>query len=243
MDLGLDYAYMAFDVASEGLRAFIDAAKTLNMAGFNLTMPLKRDILPYIDVLDTSAELAGAVNTVALRADKLYGFNTDGEGFMLSLNSVGIDIDVVKAVVLGTGGASVSITNALVRHGADVKVGTRQRNLAVSDDMFCLWDELAYACSDCTLLVNATPLGMHGFANDFTDFSFLDALPGGAAVYDLIYSPRETSLLKNARARGLQAVNGIPLLVMQAALAFRHFTGEMPSEAAINSVMEEIFYV
>jgi shikimate dehydrogenase len=241
--LGLDYAYMAFDVRPEGLNAFIGAAKSLNMAGFNLTMPLKRDILPYIDVLDESAKVSGAVNTVAVntvavntvavRGGQLFGYNTDGEGFVLSLESLGMDIGRLKAVVLGTGGAGSAVADTLGRHGAKVSVAAR-RDIHVPA-------VLSEACAGCSLLVNATPLGMHGSSDDFSGFKFLDALPEDTCVYDLIYHPRETALLKAAKAKGCKTVNGLPMLVNQAALAFKHFTGEMPPGEVISDVLEEIY--
>ena len=232
---GLPYVYISFDIGPESLKEFADAARLLGMGGFNLTMPHKERILPFLDEIDPQAQEFGAVNTVAVKDGKLKGYNTDGKGFVQSIGHVG---GLPKsALVLGAGGAGKAAARALAQNGVDVAVAARRAEGLSPDIEYAPWGHAAEAARGRELLVNATPLGMRGF-DDFDGFPFLDALKDGAAVCDLIYEPRETSLLRAARAKGFRAVNGIPLLVWQAALAFRHFTGVMPQNT--EAVLEEL---
>jgi shikimate dehydrogenase len=233
---GLDYAYMGFNVKPEGLGAFTAAARTLNMVGFNVTMPLKEKIAPFLDELDSSA-CGGAVNTVYARDGRLIGGNTDGAGFVLSMERAGGLPGT--ALILGAGGSARALAASLTAANVSVTVASRRTvrfDLPRTD--YIAWDDFPARLPDCGLLINATPLGMHGAdAGDYTDLDFLDALPADACAYDLIYAPPVTALLAAAARRGLRTVNGLPHLVCQGALAFKLFTGHMPSEADIDEAL------
>jgi shikimate dehydrogenase len=191
---------------------FFSAAKTLDMLGFNVTMPLKQHIIPYLDVLDILAERCGAVNTVLIRNGKFIGCNTDGEGFIASLNSFKPD----TALILGHGGAAKAVAEALKLYGTQV----HQLSLRTE------WEDLSEWARHSALIVNATPLGMSG-CKQFKNFKFLDHT--NALIYDLVYNPRETELLAAASERGLKTLDGIALLTAQAVLAFEKFTGKRPN--------------
>lgn len=230
-----EYAYLAFDVTPDTLPAFVAGARVMGMAGFNVTMPLKERVGPLLDGLDASA-LNGAVNTVFQRDGRWIGANTDGKGFVLSLASV-----PERAMILGAGGSARVIAAALREAGAAVTVASRRPpRWSLDGASPCAWDEFSARLKEHNLLVNATPLGMDGAdKGDFADFGFLDALPGDAAVYDLVYAPNPTNLLKHAQKRGLTAINGIRHLVSQAALSFAYFTGqEVPLTVAENITRE-----
>lgn len=233
------YAYLAFDVTPEALPAFVAGARAMGMAGFNVTMPLKERVVPLLDELDASAS-AGAVNTVFARGGRLYGANTDGQGFVMSLTLSGGALPE-RAMILGAGGSARVIAFALLGAGVSVTVASRRAVRFDTDDQrlqYCAWDEFPARLPGHDLLVNATPLGMEGAdKGDFADFGFLDALPNGAAVYDLVYAPRRTSLLKQAEARGLVAQNGLAHLVCQAALSFERFTGQALGLDAVRDVL------
>lgn len=233
--LGLAYAYMAFDVTAETLGRFLDAARLLGIAGFNVTMPLKESILPHLDRIGESAERYGAVNTVVNRGGALTGHNTDGGGFLLSLEGL-IDLERARALILGAGGAAKAVALALGEKRAEVRTVSRRQEPVGGAASF-RWDDIAEAAKGCSLLVNATPLGMHGVREEFADFSFLDSLEPGAAVFDLVYAPRETLLLREASRRGYRALNGLSHLVRQAALSFELFTGQMPSPKTIGDTL------
>ncbi len=239
--LGLNYAYLAFDITHDGLKRFTEAARLMGIAGFNVTMPLKERIIPYLDAVSDAAGLCGAVNTVVNKAGTLIGHNTDGDGFARSLEREGFVFNGKKALVLGAGGAARAVALALAKRGMSVRMASRSpdKEVVAEGAEYCNWSDTGSEAEGCPLLVNATPLGMHGVNEDFADLSFLDALPSDSIIYDLIYSPRETALLKAAKGRGLRAINGVPHLVCQAALSFELFTGHTPSERVVSDLLTD----
>lgn len=232
--LGLDYIYLCQFVRRGDVKEWLKAAKLLDFAGFNCTMPHKVDMVPLMDELDEDAARFGAVNTVCLRDGKLYGFNTDGRGFYQSLRSKGIDPAGRSVTILGTGGAAKSVALKLLHSGVD-HITVCNRTLAKAEQL-CAADArkmtampftpeaLARAARDADLLVNCTSLGMSGVGADFDSLAFLDALPSHAPVCDLIYSPAVTSLLGRAAEQGHTTLNGLGLLIWQAIYALEEFT-------------------
>ena len=234
--LGLDgVAYTAKVVRRGELADYIGWARENGIAGFNATMPHKEDLVPLMDELDSSARSIGSVNTVCLRDGKLYGHSTDGPGFLAALEH---ELHIKPAgrtiSVLGAGGAARAVACALSQAGA-ARVFVCNRTIERAAAL-CTLDPSGRlipvgfdhetmcqlsACSD--LLVNCTNLGMEGCPDQFADMSFLSALPRGAAVYDLIYHPVETELLRQARLRGLTTSNGLSMLIWQAVLALEYF--------------------
>ena len=234
--LGLEeITYTARVVRRGELPDYLAWAKENRVTGFNATMPHKEDLVPLMDELDSAARSIGSVNTVCLRDGKLYGHSTDGPGFLAALeHELHIDPNRRTVTLLGAGGAARSVACALAQAGAArVYVCNRTAERAVDlcslDPTGCLVSDrfdsetLSRLLADSDLLVNCTNLGMEGCPGQFEDFSFLDTLPRRAAVYDLIYHPGETELLRQARRRGLAAANGLSMLVWQAVLALEYF--------------------
>jgi shikimate dehydrogenase len=244
-DRRLPYVYAAFDIEPERAEDFLRAARLLKIAGFNLTMPLKEKIIPYLDALSENAERYGAVNTVVNRDGKFYGYNTDGDGFIASLSGSGFDVSRRKALILGTGGAAKAVAIALAQKGAQVKMASRHPETLPAlgcnnNSGYCHWNDLTDEVTGCSLLINATPLGMLGFKEDFSDFAFLDGLEAEALVYDLIYAPKQTQLLQKAAGKNFATMNGLFHLVYQAALSFVLFTGQNPGEESIQKIIRRI---
>ena len=246
--LGLDYEYTYQTVKRGETTLWLDRVRSEGWAGFNATMPHKETLVPYMDELDEDARLYGAVNTVCSRHGKLYGFNTDGGGFARALAGANIPIKGTRFVLLGAGGAAKAVALKLAQQGAGhVTVCNRTMEKAAAltahspDTMtpcgFTL-PELSAACSESDVLVNCTNLGMNG-SPDFETLDFLNSLPKGAAVCDLIYHPLETSLLKKAKQQGHPAMNGLPLLIHQAILALEHFTQTKIDPTAMLPLVEE----
>jgi shikimate dehydrogenase len=225
--LGLDWVYVAFPVPRGEGAAAVRAVATLGLAGLNVTMPHKADAAAGCDDLSSEAAALRAVNTVVNTGGKLVGHSTDGDGFLRALDDEGITVAGKLAVVLGTGGAARAITHALGRAGAQVTVAGRRPEAvrsAVSlapGGVAVSLDELDVERFD--VIVNATPLGMNGEPPPF-DPAVLQA---GQFVFDTVY-PVETPLLREARARGLQATGGLGMLVHQGALSFSLWTGVEP---------------
>lgn len=247
--LGLDYVYLCQPVPRGQCQAWLECAKFAGYAGFNATMPHKEELLPLLDELDGDARLIGAVNTVCIRDGKAYGYNTDGAGFLRALADLGVDPAGKRITVLGAGGASKAVCLKLAQAGARVTVCNRSREKA---EALCAHDpehltaagfapeDLSAAMASCQVLVNGTSLGMEGTGGQFADFSFLDALPPGAAVVDLIYHPAETELLRRARLLGHRTANGMGLLVHQAVLALEHFTGEAIDAGEMQKILSAV---
>ena len=249
--LGLNYIYLCQPVPRGSCRQWLDCARFAGYAGFNATMPHKEELVGLMDELDEDARLFGAVNTVCLRDGKAWGYNTDGAGFLRTLDDEGISPAGKRVLVLGAGGAAKAVCLKLAQAGADVVVCNRTVSKAAE---LCALapehlrpagfdiDTLRREAAGCRLLVNCTSLGMEGTKGQFADFSFLDELPRGAAVVDLIYAPAETELLRRAREKGHRTANGIGLLVNQAVLALEHFTGAEVDAAEMKKLLsDELF--
>jgi shikimate dehydrogenase len=222
--LELDWVYVALPVARGRGAAAVRAIHALGLAGLNVTMPHKADAADACDDLAPAAAALGAVNTVVVDADgSLVGHSTDGEGFLRALADEGVAVSDRRCVVLGAGGAARAIAHALGGAGGQVTVAARRAEAARSAARLAPGGT-AIALDDVPVenfdvVVNATPLGMHGEPPPF------DAarLRTGQFVFDTVY-PAETPLLAEARARGLDAAGGLGMLVHQGALAFELWT-------------------
>ena len=236
--LELDWAYVAFDVPAGTAAAAVEGMRALRIEGLNVTMPHKADVIPVLNALSPTAEQLGAVNTIAWRGNELYGDNTDGAGFLDSLRlDHGLDPSGWRCVILGAGGAARAVVLALAEAGAGAIVvvnrtpekavlaaalaGDRGRAGAVEE------------AKDADLIVNATPLGMGVWEGEIPIGP--EHLSSGQVVSDLVYHPHKTALLEAAKEVGAVAVNGLGMLIHQAAHAFRLWTGEDPPLAAMSA--------
>lgn len=225
--LGRDIPYTAHVVARGELPGYLAWAEENGVTGFNATMPHKEDLLPLLDGLDADAARFGAVNTVCRRGDKWIGCNTDGVGCLAALEDAGM-WPAERILILGAGGAARAVGRKLAACGGAVTVCNRtldraQELCAGQPGMTAApWSALPALCREAELLVNCTSLGMAGCA-PFARLDFLDELPAGAGVFDLIYHPAETALLRRARERGRTAFNGLPMLIHQAIFALERF--------------------
>lgn len=228
-ELGLDIEYNAHVVKKGDLPAYFQWAKDNGVIGFNATMPHKEDLLPLLDELSADAARFGAVNTVCLRNNRWHGFNTDGEGCLAALKEA--DMWPAKnIVVLGAGGAAKAVALKLASSGAET-VWVCNRTLSKAEALCTLpnmtpasfdLEILETLCANADLLVNGTNLGMEGQLQ-FENLGFVNSLPSHAGVFDVIYHPTETELLKHAAKRGLNTCNGLPMLIHQAIFALEHF--------------------
>lgn len=226
--LGLDWAYLAFDVAPGGAAAAVEAVRTLGLGGLSVTMPHKDDAARAVDRLSPAATALEAVNCVVPTADGvLVGENTDGPGFLDALRlDEGVSPEGRRCVVVGAGGAARAVILALAGAGAsEVVVVNRSPERAAG--AVALAGSVGRtgppeAAADAEIVVNATPVGMDGVATPLAGVRF----GSGQVVVDLVYHPAVTPLLAAAAADGATAVNGLGMLVHQAAHAFRLWTGE-----------------
>ena len=244
--LGLDWAFLAFPVAAGGAAEAIVGMRALGIEGLSVTMPHKEAVAASVDRLTPTAERLGAVNTVARHGDSLLGDNTDGQGFLDALRlDYGLDPGGSRCVVVGAGGAARAVVLALAGAGAAevVVVGRSSERAAAAAALAGPVGRTGAAeeAAGADLVVNATPLGMAGHpAGPPVDPAHLGP---GHVVVDLVYHPAITPLLEGARRRGATAVNGLSMLIHQAACAFRLWTGEDPplevmSAAALAAVVQ-----
>lgn len=249
--LGLDVPYTPQLVKKGGVKEYLAWAKTHGVTGFNATMPHKEDLVPLMHELGEEAIQFGAVNTVCLRHGTWEGHNTDGDGCLSSLVYAGM-WPAREVVLLGAGGAARAVALRLAQAGAE-RIWVCNRTLSKAQELCQLDptgvlapagfapDTLTDLCSQAQLVINSTNLGMNDCPHQFETFSFLDALPQGAGVMDLIYYPAKTQLLQQAQARGLKVCNGLPMLVYQAVYALEYFLQrELPREELAQVVFSKL---
>ncbi len=235
---GLNAQYVPFPVAPEALNRAVDGVRALNIKGVNVTVPHKVEVIEYLDTVEGAAAELHAVNVIANRDGHLTGYNTDVEGFRLSLEEADVNVSGAAVTVIGAGGAGRSVLRALQLAGAaeiflvnrthskaetvatDIsRFGTAVRVLKLSDS------RAGEIFRGCAIIINATSLGLRKG----------DALPvdpelihSGQTLVDLIYRPSETCFLAAGAAKGARTVNGYGMLVFQAREAFRIWTGMTP---------------
>ncbi len=260
--LGLDWAYVAFPVTVARVGAAVQAVLALGLEGLNVTMPHKAAVLAHLDRASPTAVLLGAVNTVVRVGDELVGESTDGSGFLDALRlDEGYDPAGRTCLVVGAGGAARAVVLALARAGAtSVVVVNRSQDRAESAAALAGRAGrvgVAEQVDEAGLVVNATPLGMAGWAEGWTDGWAedpsdpgrapllpspvpVDHLGPGQLVVDLVYHPLRTPLVEAATARGARATGGLGMLVHQAAHSFRLWTGERAPIDVMRAAVEAI---
>lgn len=257
--LGLPHDYRAAHVTREGLADYIAARRCdSDWRGCNVTMPHKQAVMPLLDEIDPAAARIGAVNTVVRGSDgKLTGFNTDAPGFLEPLRPLLAQRHLFRmARILGAGGAARAIITALAGEGFVLVVAARDpaKARALLDELAPGGDhhavdlahfapETDFAFDDrkglLDLIVNASPLGMAGQPPLEFDFSHA---PPGSVVYDIVTHPLDTPLLREARRRGFPTVDGLAMLIGQAAVAFEKFFGAAPPrdrDADLRSILTQ----
>ena len=237
--LGLDYIYVPFRVKKEELGQAIAGMRSLNIRGLNVTIPHKVETIPFLDKIDPLAEKIGAVNTVVNDGGVLTGYNTDATGFLQALLEEGIEPESKNTVVLGAGGASRGISFILAEKGARLAILNRnpdraeelaQRISQASEkEVKALKldeESLSAVLEKAEILVNTTSVGMSPDIDGTPVPARL--LKPGLAVFDIVYNPLQTRLLREAEQAGAQTISGIEMLAWQGAQAFEKWTGQKP---------------
>ena len=239
--LGLEYVYVPFDVKSLELKKAVEGIRGLNIRGLNVTIPHKVAVMQYLDRIDQLAEKIGAVNTIVNDAGILTGSNTDATGFLRTLRDKGIDPAEKKVLLLGAGGAARAIGNVLVQEGAVLTILNRAQELSWAEDLAgrlsrsyktnvkageLTFAGLQKAIENADILVNATSLGMSPDVDSTpVPASFLRV---DMTVFDIVYNPLPTRLLREAKAAGARTIDGLEMLVQQGAVSFEKWTGIYP---------------
>lgn len=249
---GIDGLYIPWRVKAAGLSTAFESLRGMeNFGGANVTLPHKEQAASLVDDVSSDAASVGAVNTLVSRGGRLLGANTDGQGFLRSLQEDGGFVPRGRrAVILGAGGAARAVAWSLAEAGvaellivnrtverAESLAGLVSRGTGAPAAGLGTGDpRISEGITDCALLVNATSVGLRP-----SDPAPIDPalLRPGVLVYDLIYRPRETALLRAARARGCQVLGGLGMLLYQGALAFELWTGRKPSLEAMRSALHQ----
>ena len=249
----------SYDILETPPNDLIDRVKFLKVNdydGFNVTIPLKVPISLFLDEIDETANIAGCANTVKIMPDKSFkGYNTDIYGFRAAIPNAS-RLDGKTAGIIGTGGASRAATVGLIQAGIKV-VNYYSRNIinssAMINSMRNSFPEITFnnyqlqnirELSDVSILVNCTPVGMRGNSMDMMPITklSLEELSKDAIVYDVIYNPMKTLLLKEAETLGLETVSGLDMLIYQGAKALEIWTGKMPDVQTMKiAALEELY--
>ena len=246
--LGLDYRYLAFDVPEDKMPQAVEGLRTMGVRGWNITMPGKNIMCKLADKLSPASEISGACNTVVNDNGVLYGTTTDGIGFMRAVEETGENIIGKKMTLLGAGGAATAILVQAALDGvAEIRVfNVRDGFYARAEEIVAKLNErtdckvtindfsdpevLRASIADSDILVNGTSLGMAPNV-DRTIITDTSMFHEGLFVFDVVYNPRETRLLREAKAAGCKTANGMYMLLYQGAASFELWTGEkMPVE-------------
>ena len=240
-ELGLNCVYLAFDILPENLGAAVESLRQLNVHGINVTIPHKQEIMNYLDEISDEATYTGAVNTVHNRDGSLFGHNTDVGGFLKDLE---VELKIkefrnISACLIGAGGAARAVLSGLCMKGVkNIVIANRTKSKAeklaeyfstrfsdteISAVDLADEDEIRTCLADSNLLVNSSSAGMTG--HEPLNIP-LDSLQKNSSVYDLVYNPKETELVKQARSLGHNACSGLGMLLYQGAGSFELWTGE-----------------
>ena len=231
----------------QGLEDLLSRIRSGEIHGLNVTIPHKQNVIPFLDELTPNAKSIGAVNTIYFRNDKLIGDNTDAPGFLADLKRL-IDSTAFSfqpsALVLGAGGSARAVVYALLNDGWNVILAARRMEQA--NELARQFEKVnimefnlqTFQHLNVQLIVNTTPLGMTPNTHQSPWPENLP-FPTDAAIYDLVYNPRETKLVRDAHAQGLNATTGLGMLIEQAALAFEIWTDHNPSREIMRAAVEQ----
>jgi shikimate dehydrogenase len=251
--MGLErWRFLTLDVDKDKLGDAIKGLKAFKMRGINCTIPHKIAVMQYLDEISQSAKLIGAVNTIVNDNGRLFGENTDGKGFMISLSSNGVDVNGKKVVVFGAGGAARAICVELGLAGAsEITIVNRKQDRNLGDALVSIlrentraevryfdWESTYSIPAGTNIVVNATSVGLYPDVNDIPDIN-LDSITPDMFVQDVIPNPTETALIKEMRRRGIPCATGAGMLINLAALNIEMWTGRKPDKDVMYKALEE----
>ncbi|WP_100398276.1 shikimate dehydrogenase [Bacillus sp. FJAT-44742] len=244
--LNMPHHYHAIDVEPGKIKEAVEAIKALSIAGANVTVPHKVEIMKHLDHIDEEARIIGAVNTIVNENGVLTGYNTDGQGYLESLLEVtGPDISDYKILVIGAGGASRAVVTVLCRYGVNdlmITNRTQERAEALSKDcggQVISKEKAEGMLSEFDVIINTTSIGMSPNTDEMP--MSVEGMKPKTIASDLIYNPLQTRWLAEAEKRGAVTHSGIGMFVRQGALAFKKWTGqEADLEIMTKTVLQQL---
>lgn len=253
-DLGLErWRFLTIDVDPDKLADAMAGLKAMKMRGINTTLPHKIEVLKYLDEISPSAQLIGAVNTIVNNEGILFGDNTDGKGFMESLRNAGISPEGKRVVILGAGGAgraiSVELTMAKAEHITIVNIPKDEAMALSLVDLlnektgtkaeYHPWDGPYQVPAETQILINATPIGLYPNVNDKPNIDY-ETVRSDLFVQDVIPNPAFTPFLAEAEKRGAQWNTGMGMLINQAAINIKMWTGKDPDKKVMTEAFKKV---
>jgi shikimate dehydrogenase len=251
-EMGLNYEYYKFEIEIQQLQDTLERMKTRRFRGLNVTIPFKIEVMKYLDSIDESARTVGAVNTIVNDDDKLTGFNTDIHGALEAMRTNGINPhqSLGKILILGAGGAARAVAFGLGGLQQELiiinRTFERGNQLAkelsrITSAIAIQLDELSDVINDVEVVINTTSMCMLGSESDEETPISSQLLREDMTVFDIVYNPKETKLLKSARAAGAKIIYGYEMLVHQGAKSFELWTGQKaPVELMKKVVLENL---
>jgi shikimate dehydrogenase len=249
-ELELDYVYVAFDVLPGNLKRAINSMRALGIIGMNVTLPHKEAVIQYLDEIDPIAEKMGAINTIKNEDGILKAKNTDAEGARRSLIEIGCEISGKNIIILGSGGVSRSIAYTLAEEANKIVLtdSIEDRAIAVAKDIknnmkvdiegkLNIPNLIKDDITNADILINTTPIGMHPKVLESPVSK--DLLHSDLFVFDVVYNPLETRLMREASELGCSALGGLDMLVNQGVLAFEWWINKKPNKGLMkNKIIE-----
>ncbi|CCQ93699.1 Shikimate dehydrogenase [[Clostridium] ultunense Esp] len=248
MERGFNAVYLAFAIQKEKLKEAVEAIRALSIQGVNVTIPYKVEVIPFLDEVEEEASIIGAVNTIKNEGGRLRGYNTDGKGFIRSLEEeFHPDWSSMNGTILGAGGAVRSVAVALARKGVK-RITIVNRNREKAEELARLisawtsvqvegWERLSSTLKGSNLLINGTPIGMHPHVEETPVAQ--EALHQDLIVSELVYTPLYTRLLREAKEKGAKIHPGLMMFVYQGAIAFEIWTGKTAPVNLMEQVVRE----
>ena len=248
---GLDWRYINCEVPPEKLADAVKGARAMGWAGFNCSLPHKVEVIQYLDGLGASAEVIGAVNCAVRRDGKFIGENTDGKGFLQSLQEV-INPEGLRAVMFGAGGAAracaVEMALAGLSHITIVNRDAKRGQILVdlinsktpAKAELVVWDKAFIVPADTAIVVNATSIGLYPDVEARVKVDMASITPS-MVVADIIPNPPRTALIREAEARGCRVIDGLGMLVNQGVIGIKYWTGLDVDAGVMRRTVEEIF--
>ena len=232
------YHYSSYHVTPNSLKKFIDDLDNNNISGFNVTLPHKIAIIPHLDKIDEDTREIGAINTVVKKNSTLIGYNTDKDGFLLSLKENNIEYKNKKTLILGAGGAATAIVYGLLKNGSEIKIYNRTESKSLIlkekfDNLGSIEIQKTLNTENVDLIVNTTSVGMNSSEIPVNP----KYINSKHTVIDIIYTPFETSLLQEAKQKNCFFLGGLDMLINQGALAFTLFTNVNPDRTVMKNAV------
>lgn len=236
----LNYSYMNFSLEEKDLESFVNSVKVLDIKGFNVTIPYKEKIIEFLDEIDESAKDIKAVNTVKNIDGKLIGYNTDGAGYVLSLETNKVNIEHKNILIIGAGGAARGILYEICKYKPNsihIKNRTQSKSEILIDEVRNIYKKIDFGNFDenidYDLIINTTSIGM----KDETKTPFeLDKIKN-SVISDIVYIPRETKFLKDGKSKNFKTIEGIEMLICQGIIADQIW---LDTEFDTKSLLDEI---